>query len=208
MQERMQERSYHHGNLRTALLEEAERSVIAHGVAALSLRELARGLGVSHAAPRRHFPDRAALLDALAQRGFDTLGERLAGAMAAAGPSFEARLRAIAQTYVAYTAGRMPVVELMYASKHAAETETAAAPAAARAAYAVPYAVIEEAHRDGELADGQDPQAAARLVFAAVHGLAVLLNSGMIAPADVPATVDTAVDGLLSGLGSRTGRPA
>ncbi|WP_037890765.1 TetR/AcrR family transcriptional regulator [Streptomyces sp. NRRL S-87] len=202
----MQERSYHHGNLRTALLEEAERSVIEHGVAALSLRELARGLGVSHAAPRRHFPDRAALLDALAQRGFDTLGERLAGAVAAAGPSFEARLRAIAQTYVAYTAGRMPVVELMYASKHAAET--AAAPAAARAAYAVPYAVIEEAHRGGELAEGQDPQAAARLVFAALHGLAVLLNGGMIAAVDVPATVDTAVDGLLSGLGSRTESPA
>lgn len=46
----------------------------------------------------------------------------------------------------------MPLVELMYASKHGAET--LAAPGAARAAYAVPYAVIEEAHRTGELADG------------------------------------------------------
>ncbi|WP_405760944.1 TetR/AcrR family transcriptional regulator [Streptomyces sp. NBC_00045] len=202
----MQERGYHHGNLRTALLEEAERSVIENGVAALSLRELSRGLGVSHTAPRRHFPDRAALLDALAQRGFDTLTARLAEAISGAGPSFEDRLRAIAHTYIAYTGKRMPLVELMYASKHGAET--LAAPGAARAAYAVPYAVIEEAHRAGELADGLDAQDAARLVFSTVHGLAVLLSTGMIPSTHAPKTVDTSIDGLLKGLGSRSARNA
>ncbi|MFI8260771.1 MULTISPECIES: TetR/AcrR family transcriptional regulator [unclassified Streptomyces] len=196
----MQERGYHHGNLRTALLEEAERSIVANGAAALSLRELSRGLGVSHTAPRRHFPDRAALLDALAQRGFDTLALRLAEAISAAGPSFETRLRAIAHTYVAYAQGRMPLVELMYASKHG--SETLAAPAAARAAYAVPYAVIEEAHRTGELDGGLGAQEAARLVFATVHGLAVLLSTGMIPSGDASKTVDTSIDGLLRGLGS------
>ncbi|MFJ8162198.1 TetR/AcrR family transcriptional regulator [Streptomyces sp. NPDC096136] len=194
----MQERSYHHGNLRTALLEEAERSVVAHGAAALSLREIARAIGVSHTAPRRHFPDRTALLDALAQRGFDTLALRLTEAISAAGPTFEERLRAVAHTYVGYAEGRMPLVELMYASKHGAET--LAAPGAARAAYAIPYAVIEEAAGAGELAGGLTPQAAARLVFAAVHGLAVLLSTGMIASDDTPDVVDAAVDGLLGGL--------
>ncbi|MFE2552290.1 TetR/AcrR family transcriptional regulator [Streptomyces sp. NPDC059355] len=202
----MQERGYHHGNLRTALLEEAERSVIENGVGALSLRELSRGLGVSHTAPRRHFPDRAALLDALAQRGFDTLALRLAEAISAAGPSFEDRLRAIARTYIAYAQGRMPLVELMYASKHGAET--LGAPGAARAAYAVPYAVIEEAHRAGELADGLGAQDAARLVFATVHGLAVLLSTGMIPSAHAPNIVDTSVNGLMGGLGSRSARNA
>ncbi|MEU2832017.1 TetR/AcrR family transcriptional regulator [Streptomyces lavendulae] len=200
----MQERGYHHGNLRTALLEEAERSVVENGAAALSLRELSRGIGVSHTAPRRHFPDRAALLDALAQRGFDTLALRLTEAISAAGPSFENRLRAIAHTYVSFTQGRMPLVELMYASKHGAET--LAAPGAARAAYAVPYAVIEEAHRTGELAGGLGAQEAARLVFAAVHGLAVLLSTGMIPSAEASQTVDTSIDGLLGGLGSRSAR--
>ncbi|MGW8777056.1 TetR/AcrR family transcriptional regulator [Streptomyces sp. NPDC055796] len=198
----MQERGYHHGNLRTALLEEAERSVLENGAAALSLRELSRGLGVSHTAPRRHFPDRAALLDALAQRGFDTLALRLTEAISAAGPSFEDRLRAIAHTYVTYAQGRMPLVELMYASKHGAEN--LAAPAAARAAYAVPYAAIEEAHRNGELDCGLGAQEAARLVFATVHGLAVLLNTGMIPADDASKTVDTSIDGLLRGLGSRS----
>ena len=51
----MGERLYHHGNLRAALLEQAELTVREQGAQALSLRELARAVGVSHGAPRRHF---------------------------------------------------------------------------------------------------------------------------------------------------------
>ena len=65
-------RPYHHGNLRPALLGAAERA-LARG-RELSLRELAREIGVSHAAPRRHFADKQALLDALALDGFERLG--------------------------------------------------------------------------------------------------------------------------------------
>ena len=72
-------RPYHHGNLRTALLAAAQQTVRERGVAALSLRELAREVGVSHGAPRRHFPDRQALLDALAEDGFERLGGELRG---------------------------------------------------------------------------------------------------------------------------------
>src|ERR1700733_3839806 len=90
------DRPYHHGNLRPALLAQAERTVRERGVQALSLRELARDVGVSHAAPRRHFPDRQALLDALAHDGFERLGGELRGAVDGAGEDFEARLRATA----------------------------------------------------------------------------------------------------------------
>src|SRR5450631_3377520 len=86
------ERPYHHGNLRTALLEQAERTVLERGVEALSLRELARETGVSHGAPRRHFADRQALLDALAEAGFQRLGAELRGAAEGAGGEFRARL--------------------------------------------------------------------------------------------------------------------
>ncbi len=77
----MSERPYHHGNLRAALLEQAERTVRERGVQDLSLRELAREVGVSHGAPRRHFPDRQALLDALAEAGFARLGTELRSAV-------------------------------------------------------------------------------------------------------------------------------
>ncbi|MFJ1708474.1 TetR/AcrR family transcriptional regulator [Kitasatospora sp. NPDC088346] len=199
----MQERTYHHGSLRTALLDAAERAVLTGGAQSLSLRELAREVGVSHAAPRRHFADRAALLDALGQRGFDQLARHLEAAIAAAPGSLGPRLRAVAHAYVDFTRERMPLIELMFAGKHREGAD--ATLAAAQAAYAVPFAVIESAHRSGELAQ-EDVRAAARLVFATVHGLAVLLNSGMIAREDVTGTVDAAVDGLLTGVASTGGR--
>ncbi|CAM5729343.1 hypothetical protein SALBM217S_04935 [Streptomyces griseoloalbus] len=64
MPDTTEQRPYHHGNLRTELLDAAERSLRVHGVDRLSLRDLARDVGVSHAAPRRHFADRRALLAA------------------------------------------------------------------------------------------------------------------------------------------------
>ncbi|MCL7021084.1 TetR family transcriptional regulator, partial [Vibrio vulnificus] len=77
--------AYHHRNLRATLLEAAERSLRENGAEQLSLRELAREAGVSHAAPRRHFADRQALLDALAESGFARLGAELRTARDAAG---------------------------------------------------------------------------------------------------------------------------
>ena len=100
-------RPYHHGNLRSALLSCAERTLSEHGAEQLSLRELARQVGVSHAAPRRHFADKQSLLDALAEDGFERLGRELRAAMEAAGSGFHARLLAFAQTYVRFaTAAR------------------------------------------------------------------------------------------------------
>src|SRR5260370_12643547 len=98
----MTERPYHHGNLRTALLAQAERTVRERGVQDLSLRELAREVGVSHGAPRRHFPDRQALLDALAEAGFDRLGAELRSAVEGAGEDFQARLSATAAPYAPF----------------------------------------------------------------------------------------------------------
>src|ERR1700679_3394382 len=114
----MAERPYHHGNLRAALLERAERTVRERGVQDLSLRELAREVGVSHGAPHRHFADRRALLDALAQAGFKRLGAELRGAADGAGEDFQARLRATAAAYVRFATQDAALLELMFADKH------------------------------------------------------------------------------------------
>ncbi len=90
---------YHHGELRRALIEKAASVVEREGVAALSLRDLARRLGVSHAAPAHHFPDKAALLFEIARDGFD----RFAAAMEAAraqGTNPLDRLRCVGEAYV------------------------------------------------------------------------------------------------------------
>src|SRR5256885_13290570 len=70
---------YHHGHLREVLLQAAIQLIAEVGPAAFTLRETARRAGVSHNAPYRHFPDREALLAALAAEGFAMLGERLRG---------------------------------------------------------------------------------------------------------------------------------
>ena len=72
------ERPYHHGNLRNSLVEAASSLLEEEGVAALSLRRVARRAGVSHGAPYRHFRDKHELLEAVAAAGFRSLEERFA----------------------------------------------------------------------------------------------------------------------------------
>ncbi|MGW7431955.1 TetR/AcrR family transcriptional regulator [Streptomyces sp. NPDC054861] len=73
-------RTYHHGDLRQAVLTAALDVIAAEGPAALSLRDLARRAGVSHAAPAHHFKDRTGLLTAIAAEGHDLLADALAAA--------------------------------------------------------------------------------------------------------------------------------
>ncbi|MFE9442422.1 TetR/AcrR family transcriptional regulator [Streptomyces sp. NPDC006602] len=70
-------RPYHHGDLRRAILTAALDVIAADGPSALSLRDLARRAGVSHAAPAHHFKDRTGLLTAIAAEGFGLLADTL-----------------------------------------------------------------------------------------------------------------------------------
>src|ERR1043165_5108203 len=110
-------RTYHHGNLRTALLEAAETALTAGED--LSMRELAREVGVSHAAPRRHFADKQALLDALAEDGFLRLGAELRAATRDG--DFAARMLGFARAYVAFAVDHAALLDLMFAGKHRVE---------------------------------------------------------------------------------------
>jgi AcrR family transcriptional regulator len=94
--------AYHHGNLREALLERAAEVIAERGIEALSLRALARDLGVSHAAPRAHFADRRALLCELAKEGFRLSVDALHAGAKAAGPDPVARYRALGRAYVQF----------------------------------------------------------------------------------------------------------
>ena len=69
--------SYHHGNLREALVEAARRLIAERGLGGFAFAELARAAGVSPAAPYRHFRDRGALVAELARRGFERLRDDL-----------------------------------------------------------------------------------------------------------------------------------
>jgi AcrR family transcriptional regulator len=192
-------RAYHHGNLRAALLEGAERMLAERGVDGLSLRELAREVGVSHAAPRRHFADRQALLDALAEQGFADLGATLSAA-AQAHEGFEARFAALARAYVSFATEHAALLELMFARKH--RPDATSLREAADAAFAVPLEVLSGGFASGEL-DGEDPERAGIVVFSTLQGLAALVNGGMVPAGGLGDLVDGVVTQLLRGLRPR-----
>jgi AcrR family transcriptional regulator len=171
------ERPYHHGNLRTALLEQAERTLRERGVQDLSLRELARDIGVSHGAPRRHFPDRQALLDALAEAGFARLGAELQHAVDGAGTDFAARLHATAAAYVRFATRDAALLELMFAGKHREESRTLQI--AAERAFAVMLELIDQGQAEGALERGE-PERVGLVLFATIQGIAALVTGGMV----------------------------
>jgi len=190
------ERPYHHGNLRTALLAEAERTVRERGVQDLSLRELARHVGVSHGAPRRHFPDRQALLDALAQDGFTRLGAELRAAVEGAGEDFSARLQATASAYVRFATRDAALLELMFAGKH--DEPTGALNAAADRAFAVMLELIEQGQAEGILERGE-PERVGLVLFATIQGIAALVTGGMVDAAQLDELVADATAHFLRG---------
>jgi AcrR family transcriptional regulator len=190
------ERPYHHGNLRTALLEQAERTVREGGVQELSLRELARDVGVSHAAPRRHFPDRQALLDALAEAGFARLGAELRSAMGGAGEDFEARLQATAAAYVRFATRDAALLELMFAGKHREESGTL--DAAADRAFAVMLELIDQGQAQGALEPGE-PERIGLVLFATIQGIAALVTAGVVQREQLEDLVADAIAHFLRG---------
>ena len=195
----MAERPYHHGNLRTALLAQAERTVRERGVQDLSLRELAREVGVSHGAPRRHFHDRQALLDALAEAGFDRLGAELRSAVDGAGEDFPARLSATAAAYVRFATRDAALLELMFAGKH--REQSGALHEAADRAFSVLLELIEQGQADGALEPGE-PERVGLVLFATIQGIAALVTGGMIGAEQLDELVADAIAHFLRG--SRT----
>jgi AcrR family transcriptional regulator len=192
----MPDRPYHHGNLRAVLLAQAEETLRDQGLEGLSLRELARQTGVSHGAPRRHFADRHALLDALAESGFARLGAELRGAAESAGEGYEARLRATATAYVRFAIKDAALLELMFAGKQ--HEQAGALHEAADRAFSVILKLIEEGQSNAALEPG-DPEHIGLLLFATMQGLAALVTAGIVAPEQVDSLVGDATARFLHG---------
>ena len=75
------QRRYHHGDLRRAVINAAVEVITTEGTVAISLRDLARRAGVSHAAPAHHFKDKAGLLTAIAIEGYEILADSMQEAL-------------------------------------------------------------------------------------------------------------------------------
>ncbi|MEV4146189.1 TetR/AcrR family transcriptional regulator [Amycolatopsis sp. NPDC049691] len=191
---------YHHGNLRSELLDLAERTVERNGVAGLSLRGLARELGVSHNAPHQHFADKQALLDALAVRGLRRLGDELDKGLGRARGGFEERLTAFARVYVGFATRYPALLALVFAHK-----DDPARPELREAnerAFAAPVALIEGAAECGEIV-ADEPDRVAMAVLAVLQGLAAIITGGLIGDRSPDTVVTGTVHSLVQGLRPR-----
>lgn len=192
--------SYHHGDLRAAVLRRAEETLRESGPDSLSLRQLARDVGVSHGAPSRHFPDKQALLDALALVGFDRLGAVFTDASAEGG-AFPDRLRALARAYLRFAVDNPALLALMFARKHSS-TADADIIAAVQRAFATPIALITEAQQHGEIIAG-DSQRIGMSTAAALQGLATFSGSGFIGAETLEEMLEDTIGHLMQGLQPR-----
>ncbi len=153
---------YHHGDLKTVILEQAATLVAERGADGISLRELARAAGVSHAAPAHHFTDRRGLFTALATEGF----RLLAAALDDARPQFIDAAKA----YVRFALDHPGHYEVMFDKSLYDDTDADLVAAAAAAGAELNRGV-------GTLADpkaASDPDGAALAAWSLVHGFSTL----------------------------------
>ena len=166
-------RRYHHGDLKSALLAEAEAILERDGIQALTLRAAARAAGVSHAAPANHFGDLTGLLSELAAVGFQRFTTMVA-AVRPAGDDAASIGRAMGRAYVTFARTHPNLFALMFRSERLDTTRPALREAMDATAQAL---------RTASAAPGSPPsplriaaQAAAR--WSLVHGFATLLLDG------------------------------
>lgn len=163
--------AYHHGDLRGALIR-AGVAALDSGVAvdALSLRALARDIGVSPTAVYRHFPDKAALLAALALAALDRMGDRQAkAAAAAAGPV--AAFSAMGVEYVRFALDHPALFRLIWTMAPAGDLFAVPAAQSHPAMAGLRAGIAAILPRE---ADGEAQRAAALACWGLVHGLAML----------------------------------
>ena len=201
-------RRYHHGDLRRTLIDAALAIVERAGPGALSLRELARKAGVSHAAPYRHFESREALLVELASEGFRGLA---AESQALAGDirDPEARLRALGVAYVRYAVAHPGHFRVMFSSEiHDGGEQPELAAAGAPTLEALVDAIA--AAQAAGVVKGDDARAQAVPAWALMHGLAMLVVDRQLGPLmegtpAVDGLAERLVDVFLHGVGVRPG---
>ncbi|QZY45461.1 MULTISPECIES: TetR/AcrR family transcriptional regulator [Mycolicibacterium] len=179
--------TYHHGDLRATILARAADLVAERGADGVSLRELARAAGVSHAAPAHHFTDRRGLFTALATEGFRRLAEELSRAR----PEFlDAAL-----AYVRFALANPGHYEVMFDKSlyHADDPALVDAETAAGSELAAGVGTLDDPRAK------DDPQAAALAAWSLVHGFALLWLNGAVNTTGDPMATVRRVAGMLFG---------
>ena len=160
--------------VREALLAAARAELVEHGRAAISLRAVARRAGLSHAAPKYHFRDRAGLLTAIATEGFHALSRALAQVNES---DARRQLAALGAAYIDFGLANAALFELMFAPDHLRADDPELVGAQQQAIGTLSTTVRRLMGVDGTSAG---TPTLALLSWALVHGLVVLTRHGAL----------------------------
>jgi AcrR family transcriptional regulator len=205
--------AYHHGDLKRAVLDEAVALVGEQGTRSLTLREVARRLGVTPAAPYRHFADKEALLAAVAEEGYRMLAEQMSAATRAAGTDPRVRLAALGAAYLRFALLRPAHYAVTFGADRPPMESHPEMHDAATAANEVVAAEFVGLQQRGLVARG-DVLDQTMFLWSMLHGLALLLPIGQLPPGwnvtagsrALPELVERVVGVVVRGLAPRAGR--
>ena len=179
---------YHHGDLRFALLQAAKEILQEEGVEQLTLRETARAVGVSHAAPYRHFADKTELLAELATEGFYHLKEALHLDEPATGGD---HLEELGFAYVSFAIQNSHLYRLMFGPHLQDKTPYPKLEQAAEDTFATLVDFLQRGQDQGYFKTG-DSRERGIVLWSLMHGLANLVIDGQVAPEN-PMALGTSV---------------
>jgi AcrR family transcriptional regulator len=168
---------YHHGDLRRALLDEALRTIQQDGVGALTLRPIGLRLGVSRTALYRHFTDKRALLSAVATEGFRLLTERLLDAWKAGGVR---GFNTMGVAYIRFAMANPSHYRVMFGGFVDDRPRDEDLTRESTAAFQALVDAIVALQKEGAVRK-DDPLRLAQFIWAAVHGVSMLIIDGQLA---------------------------
>ena len=170
-------RAYHHGNLREAMVAAALDLIATAGANGFTLAEVARAVGVSGAAPYRHFKDRNALVAEIARQGFDKFAESLFTAWNDGQPHPVAAIEAVARAYLGF-ARREPAFYAAMFEPGFALDEDASLLASSERAFGVMRLAADAATRAMPAAGRPPALMVALHIWSMAHGVASLFIEG------------------------------
>lgn len=194
--------NYHHGDLRQAVIDSALELIAERDIQSLTLREIAKRVGVSQMAPYRHFKNKAVLLAVLAQEGFQALYDHLQEASTKRSLAPIERVRVLGVAYVLFAIENPVHYRVMFDASLSNRTIYPPLYQTAVKVLELCIQLIVECQQAG-LIDERDPKELAQVKWSTCHGLSMLLIDHQFstmghAPVEelATSTMQTLIEGL------------